>query len=344
MVILALVAGALAQGSPTPTPEGGPESPRGTLAPIPPPPPTGGAGTGFLLKLHDPDSLLQGAPQVRLTDAQGTTTTVTPRDDGTMPDTQAGDSIWSGPVFGLAPGPLSVQVEQGERTWQDSTTLDGRSAAPLVQLQLRADGTVPEATAPTPPGGKQEERPLVITDPTGTPLLTTDAAAWQGTWLWILALSAAGLGAGLGSRWLGRRPEGPARLAPVPTGSFPPMRLHAEDLDGVLAGPLAGHRVVTLGDPLGRGIPCLEEGPLPWELVRAVEALAATPGPPVALLVADPAALDAPGRGEPLEDLARRVGGRFPLWCVGGPPAWGSAQGPGGTPPPGAAPPGLTGA
>ena len=84
-------------------------------------------------------------------------------------------------------------------------------------------------------------------------------------------------------------------------------------------------RLVVLGElaqPPANVFPCQERAPLPVELVRAVERLAVEPGPPVALLLTAPDLLDTPGPGDPLVDLVREVGGRFPLWVVGAPTGW----------------------
>ena len=165
----------------------------------------------------------------------------------------------------------------------------------------------------------------MVADGSGTTLLTANAAAWQGTWLWILLLGGLGVGAGYAKVRLGRRPAGPGRLLGLPEGALSPVRIAPQHVEATLHGPLSTHRVVLLGPPewaSDRVFPCVEKGPLPLELVRAVEDLATRPGPPVALLVSSADLLDPAGADSTLEDLEHAVAGRFPLWVVDGPAEW----------------------
>jgi len=92
-----------------------------------------------------------------------------------------------------------------------------------------------------------------------------------------------------------------------------------------LEGPLKDYRVVCLGPVAPEHqqiIPCLDQAPLPEELVAAVERLAAAAGNPVALLVTDPSLVERSGRDRHRKALQKQIYGRFPLWVVDGPESW----------------------
>ena len=149
--------------------------------------------------------------------------------------------------------------------------------------------------------------------------------------LWAVTFVTLALGFSVTVALSGRRPRAAARLAaPGESQTVAPTRLSSEDVAQALQGPLKDYRVVLLGDLMGEAgeadeenlVRCVEQSPLPEELVVAVERIAAVSGPPPALLVTDAQLLDRPGPPDPLISLDRRVASRFPLWVVDGPPNW----------------------
>ena len=154
--------------------------------------------------------------------------------------------------------------------------------------------------------------------------------------LWAISFLTVALGFSITVALSGRRPRTAARLAFASEHEpVAPTRLRTEDVAEALSGPLKDYRVVILGelvDAEGRALEldeqglnivrCLEDAPLPEELVTAVERTAALGGPPPALLVTDAGRLDRPGPPDPVISLDRRVAARFPLWIVNGPQDW----------------------
>ena len=126
-----------------------------------------------------------------------------------------------------------------------------------------------------------------------------------------------------------KRPKRVKLEGGIATGVFQPMRLEADQVQQLLTGPLADHRVVIVGDvdtPRRRRkselFRCLSDFPLPDELVVAIERHAVTPGLPVALLVTHQDRLPRASAMDPLEMLDEEVEGRFPLWVVDGFEDW----------------------
>ena len=349
LLLLAGLAGnAIAQAPPAP-----PAPPAGSpTAGSPPPPPPAGR-RGILVQLYDPDGRLTQPPVVLLTGSDGTRLEARPLDDGTMPDIQAGDGTWSAPVFGAPTGALAVEITAGAASWTGEVTIDPADDRPRIFLRLdegvarpanpdEVGGPDPGATAPAegtrppPPEGEADSEgeadatpppPPATGSPEGLSARRKEGAAVDlrpGAALEIVGWLLACLGAGLGLALLGRRSRGPARLATPLQGEHTAWRIGPEGLIGVLEGPLRGHRVVVLGAAPERPevVQVEEDGPLPAELVAAVEALAAVAGPPVALLVTELDRLDRQGPGSPAHGLARCVAGRFPLVVVGGPSDW----------------------
>lgn len=274
-------------------------------------------GYGFLLKIEDPSGLIEGEAQVELSGPEGNAV-VSVRDDGTMPDAIAGDGAYSVSVSSRLGTPMSAVITSGDSTWTGEAELDLDTDKPEVHLRLRASGVAEIAESdlslsPVSPTHHDDAPPPPGVDP------------GIGVWLWGFLVMGVGVGVGLVLVRLGRRPAAASRLAREIGEREPPRRIDPADLTVALTGPLAEVRLVVLGElaqPPANAIPCRERAPLPVELVRAVERLAVEPGAPVALLLAAPDLLDAPGPGDPLLDLAREVGGRFPLWVVGGPADW----------------------
>jgi hypothetical protein len=280
-------------------------------------PATAGARRGFLLQLHDPGGYLSGSPVVELKGSEGSTREVRPLDDGNPPDVKPDDDVWTVAVPSFLDPRVDIEIKASGRSWTGSAKLDPDDVKALVRLRLEPDGQalaeaqqVPAAPAKGSSGSDQAA--------------ATSTGTGPGALLWALAFAAVGLGTGLGFALVGRRPRGRARVEEPAVVPVPPRRLEAGDVTRALAGPLAGHRVLVLGEaPDGPLVHrCTEPAPLPRELVAAVEHLAVVAGPPVALLVTEPARLDRSGPWEPVPELARRVAGRFPLFVVGGPPEW----------------------
>jgi hypothetical protein len=282
-----------------------------------------GSSTGFLLRLRDTEGLLGKEAQVVLTDADGDSIQVKVTDRGDHPDANANDGVLSAAAFGGVEGQLTVAVTAGEERWEGSASLTTDVANPELSLMLTADGGVANWEMQQP---EQRLEPLIIANPSGEAVLATTNAGMRGVWLWLVLLGATGLG--LGHAWvrLGRRPMGPARLTPErEPGTVPPGRFDASQRQAVLDA-LAGERRVVVAGPLAHapaGVIRVEEiAPLPVELVLAIEQLAAQDGPPVAMVVTDPAVLDRPAEQDPCQELARLVDRRFPLWIQDGPDSW----------------------
>ena len=123
----------------------------------------------------------------------------------------------------------------------------------------------------------------------------------------------------------GTRLVRPARLSrPKPT-QIAPVGIELEHVNRALEGPLAGYRVVLVGQvrPLpDKAFPCDERGVSPGELVAAVQELALTPGPPVAVLVVEPGDLDPAGLVPALVAVDRCLKRLAPLWAVRAPKSW----------------------
>ena len=297
-----------------------------------------GAGPrGFLLEVTSPSAPLGGAPEVTASGAGSESVDLGPKDDGVPPDATAGDEIYTAHVPAFSGATVDLRVTAGDRSWTTSVSLDADRPFSRVTLELGSDGDV---VATPIAGGGIEGQPLPPADgPAPQPVAQQtaghgdpDRAAEKpesiaaSLVLWGVLAAAFGLGLALAARWLGRRSEGAARLSPAPPqGTVAPVTLDAGDLDAALAGPLREHRIVALGE-VPDGHPALfaveDRGPLPGEVVAAVEGLAATSGPAPALLITDVGLLDRPGRESALDALDRRVARRFPMWVVDGPAEW----------------------
>ncbi len=298
---------------------------------------------GFLLELTSPNAPLGGPPTATIVSADGERVDLGPKDDGLPPDASDGDEIYTAHVPAFTGASVELEVTAGESSWSTSIALDADRPFSRVTVELGTDG---EATATPVAGGGIEGQPRPVADipetafaPRATESRSTPdrpaekpANLWLGTGLWALLFAGLGITLALLPRWFGRQNAGPARLSPAPVeGSSAPVRIDRGQLEAALDGPLAGARLVVLGplpDDLPASFRCEDRAPLPVELVAAVERLAATEGARPALLVSDPELLDRPGRDEPIDDLARRVAGRFPLWVVGGPASWDAWPGP----------------
>ena len=303
-------------------------------------PPTATKGRpGFLLQIYDPKSYLKKPPRVTLRGSLGTERVVIPEDSGKIQhsDVARGDHIFSGPAPFFPDGVVNVTIKSERRTWKIKVKLDPDEAQALVFLQLFKNGKVKEVPRdvvgkPLPPGhvglGRNlgEVRPVIPTvTRTTRPKGQGSANLGSGFVLWALAFVTLGLGVAITLALTGRRPRDAARLAASGGAPITPVQLEETAVAAALEGPLAGHRVVLLGDgprDAPRVVRCLEQNPLPEELVTAVERLAVSPGPAVALLVTDPELLDRAGPTDPVITLSKRVAQRFPLWVVDGPEEW----------------------
>jgi len=298
-----------------------------------------------MLKIMDLDRLMTGPVQVSLEGASGVKRTVTPVDTGEDIDVIPGDGIFSAPVPGFADSTVKFKIRSGKLIWAGSFKLDPNDLKAAAIIKLGAGGeanTLSEAEAmaldkrtsvvPQPKADHRSPR-----DPgyqgggsgaypgRGEPGFSHRAKVGPGFVLWALLFVSFGLCLAVTLALFGRRSRGAALLdRPAPAGRVDPVRLDGS-ADEALNGPLAGHRVVLLGPQL-KGHPdlisCLDQNPLPDELVTAVESLAVTEGPPVALLITDKELLDRPGQADPVSPLNRRVSGRFPLWVQQGPAEW----------------------
>lgn len=293
---------------------------------------TGPLVGGMMLKVQDPGELLVGDPVVTLSSPGLNAVTVRPRDDGQLPDRAAGDRLYVAAVRDYSGREVQVQVADGTRTWQGRVVMQMSLALPLLAIKLEPDGRAVRLEGQEGPedprgsvGSARETaggRPASLgwqerLDPGPDP-----EARGRGQALWLAMFLGLGFGLATLAVLFGRRPTRAVRLSSgLALGQFAPRRVDALHVAALLRGPLSGHRVIAVGrspDALPKGlIRCLDDAPLPAELTRAVEALAATTGPQPALLVLDPSALDRPGPLDPLSDLHRRVAGRFPLFVVG---------------------------
>ena len=292
---------------------------------------------GFLLEVTSPSTPLGGTPAVTASGAGSESVDLEPRDDGVPPDATAGDEIYTAHVPAFSGATVDLAVTAGDRSWTTSVSLDADRPFSRVTRELGSDGAVgatpgaggggegqprPPADGPAPqpiaqqPGGHgKPERAAEKPDNIAASLV-----------LWAVAAAFFGLGLALAPRWLGRRSEGAAQLSPrPPPGAVAPVSLAAGDLPAALDGPLRDHRLVTLGE-VPDGHPAVfhieDTGPLPQEVVAAVEGLGASAGPAPALLIADAGLLERPGRHPAIDALDRRVARRFPLWVVDGPSEW----------------------
>jgi hypothetical protein len=268
-----------------------------------------------VLELVDPEGRLGASPVVTVTDADGQARDMLPRDDGEAPDDKPGDGVFTHPLPKLPDGGVTVLVRTTTGVWRGAATIADSAGGTLV-VRVAADGTATVSlTTDSAVAGAFD---------LGAPSRTI-AEFRGGFLLWAVLLAGVGVGVGSVLADGGRKSRVPARLAATDAGPhIAPVRLDLAGVAAALAGPLADHRVVCAGphDSHPSVLACLEAGVLPTELVAAVEALAARPGLPVALLVTDLATLDAPGGRPTAEALNAAVGGRFPLYVVGGPAGW----------------------
>ena len=294
---------------------------------------------GFLLQIYDPKRYLKKPPRVTLRGSLGTMRVVIPQDSGKIQhsDVTKGDHVFSAPAPFFPDGVVRIMIKSERRKWSIKVKMEPEVAQALVFLQLFKGGKVEEVPRdvvgkPLPPGnvglGRNlgEVRPVIPTvTRTTRPESQGSANLGSGFVLWALAFVTLGLGGAITLALTGRRPRGASRLAAPDGEPIVEVQLAAADVAAVLEGPLAEFRVVLLGEAPHSGagiVHCLEENPLPDELVTAVERLAVSPGPPVALLVTDPELLDRAGPMDPVISLSKRVARRFPLWVVDGPEEW----------------------
>ncbi len=297
---------------------------------------------GFLLQIYDPKSYLKVAPKVTLKGSLGTGRVIVPQDSGKIQhsDVIKGDRVFSAPAPFFPDGMVNIAIKSQRRKWAIKVRMNPEVAQALVFLQLFKNGKIKEVPRdsvgkPLPPGhvglgggrnlGAVREVIPTVTRPTRPKSQGGSANLGSGFVLWALAFVTLGLGVAITWALTGRKPRGASRLAAPGKQPIAPVQLTADQVAAVLQGPLADHRVVLLGEaPDGGGdvVRCLEEHPLPEELVTAVEQLAVSPGPPVALLVTDPELLDRAGPTDPAISLSKRVARRFPLYVVDGPEQW----------------------
>lgn len=263
------------------------------------------------VQLQDPRGQVKSGLQASVRGASGTQVQVRFRNDGVPPDLEALDTIHT-TAFPMADSSMSLILTSGGQTWEVETAIDEVNKNPVITLHLGPNGGLVVVQA-------ADDKPR------DTQTATASAPISVSGWVWGGLCIGLGIGMGLGLRWIGRRPvravglRGAPELTPIA-----PRSLRRADLDAALQ-VLSEHRVISLGPldacPAAYAV-CAEPGVSPGALVAAVEQHAVRVGGPVALVVVELARLAQDGRRAPLEDLARRVGGRFELWVVDGPPEW----------------------
>lgn len=277
------------------------------LALAPPGPST--PHTSVNVQVSDQARTIRGAATL---EARGASASArcTLRDDGRAPtDMHADDGVWCCDLAfpGGGPWELTLQSEAGRH--RGALAADALPQGPPLFLALDGGQLVARtdiATSAPSVAGPSSGGAAAPTVEGRTPRVSPSA------WVPLLAL----LGAILAPLVVLRRGRERGALPLVDAG-FVPRCVSADALDGLLAGALAQHRVVWLG-PERPGVHARPQAATPEELVRDVERLAASPGAPVALVVAAPDLLER-GRRSPWPDLAARVGGRFPVYGVGAP-------------------------
>ncbi len=257
------------------------------------------------VQLQDPRGQVKSGLQASVRGSSGTQLQVRFRNDGQPPDLEALDTIHT-TAFPLADASMSLTLTSGGETWEVETSIDQDSTNPIITLHLGPNGglvVVQEAGA----------------GPKDTQTSSTGSSS-AGGWAWGGLFLGVGLGIGLGLRWIGRRPALAVALSGLPERvPLPTQSLARGGLDALLTGALADHRVIVVGDSgdcAGAHAVCSDPTISPVELVAALEAEAVVPGGPVALLLLEPSRIVQDGRRAPLEDLERRVAGRFPVWVV----------------------------
>lgn len=265
------------------------------------------------VQVSDEGRVLRGAATLEARGASSATR-CTLLDDGRAPtDMHAGDNVWCCDLAfpGEGPWELTLRSEGGQ---QRGTLAAGAlpGGPPLfLSLSRGALATRTDLGAAAPAGGAAPAGAAATTPAASPPTVSGNTPRVSpAAWVPLLAL----LGALLAPLLVLRRGRDRGAL-PLPDAGYLPRPVAPADLDGLLGGPLAGHRVVWLGAER----PGVYPRPLactPEEIVRDVERLAAIPGPPVSLVVADPDLLER-GLRPPWADLRERVGGRFPVYAVG---------------------------
>lgn len=306
--------------------------------------PVVGGATGnlaFLIDVQDPSGLCASVPRVLVTSTTGKAEKCTLKNNGKPPDQKKDDKIYTGAIHKINGSNLAtVLVKSGDNEWLVKVSSDKALNSERIILKLSAGGKVSHSfvskpstesgTPPPPSPNKQGPQPDQPLGKTGTTASEETGSSSSGIGpLVITAITAVVLICIVLFFKRRKRPQGVALEVEIATGVFPPRRLESEQVGELLAGPLAGHRVVLVGDPEaheesveGGVIRCLSDFPFPDELVVAIERLAVTPGLPVALLVTHQDRLPKSSAMDPLDVLAEEVEGRFPLWVVDGFEDW----------------------
>ncbi len=199
------------------------------------PGPAMASGGGWLLKLDDPEGLLDQAPQIVIIDPEGRATVVAPRDDGLPPDATAGDGTWSSPMAGVLGATIELQVMLGETRWGGTAERDLADPLATVHLALSADGLRQVDVAPQARAPIELDDELQSTTGPGAPTTVVHLEPWWGNWLWLALL--VGLGAGLGATLLRQRAA--REPDPSPADGLEALRARIDRLDGELLRVLA---------------------------------------------------------------------------------------------------------
>ncbi|MEN9785882.1 MAG: hypothetical protein RLZZ299_1146 [Pseudomonadota bacterium] len=287
----------------------------------------GDRATGATLCVHDPQGL---APEALLVDVEGFTGPMRPRDDGVLPDVRAGDGVHSVTLSGWAGGPVRVHVRSGARTWDEEARVAGHNQLWVSLTMMPGAGPLPDGTTVAPPGGDpnaprhipdakpDSATPATPPSPTASGSCTTTSdkayvSVFQASFFaWMTAGAGLFLGLGLALGRHARTDRGTGRADARPTVLADADALHA----WVAANPR--RRWVVVGptpDGLGETVP-LVAGVLPEEVYEQAAALALHGGDPIAVLVTDVMAFDAPDERQPEDVLARLLDGRCPLFIL----------------------------
>ena len=255
------------------------------------------AQAGFLLQVEDTDGLIQGTPAALVAPLDQPATRFPLRDDGVPPDFKGGDGVWTAGIPGTWPEELGIQIVDGQLQWAASGSLDASDPRARVRLSLASDGTAGwESGGGTDAPGIDD---VAGTGPASTaPTEVGPSALWRGAGLWLLL----GMGLMIGRRFAKiARPEPPSHSLPSPL-----IRALPDDLRRRLAGSLANHHVIWIGDapPPTGAHPCPISGPSPQEIATIIRGLPS----PTAVAIQGAHQLDPGHEADPIAELRTLLG------------------------------------
>lgn len=109
----------------------------------------------LIVVVREEDTAFSGAiPRLTLTDAGGTVTQIDLNDQGSPPDQEAGDNVWSGGSKDIGVGPYVLLLTDGGdmRVWKGSFTSEEGDPA-VLSLAMASGGKVTQLDASTLPFG-----------------------------------------------------------------------------------------------------------------------------------------------------------------------------------------------